>query len=107
MCSRRGSVSGSAATSDALGRCLASSPLPVPSSVTDGYHILMGGLPQSAWRLLLAFCEREPSFTYLITPYFSRDNLIYPLLKRERPASLKKHLLLANATLSARCEPDA
>ena len=107
MCYRRCCVSRSAATTDALGRYLSSSPLPLPSTVTDGYYILMGGLPHSAWRLLLAFSEREPSFTYFITPYFSRDNLIYPLLKRERTASLKKHLLPAKATFSASCEPDA
>ena len=107
MCFTGSRVSRSAATADALGRYLPSSPLPVLSIVSDGYYILMGGLPHSAWRLLLAFCEREHSFTYFITPYFSRDNLIYLLMKRERTASLKKQLLSVEATFSASSEPDA
>ena len=67
----------------------------------------MGGLPHSAWRLLLAFCEREPSFTYFITPYFSRDNLVYLLLNRERTAHLEAHMSSSNAIFIDGHDPDA
>ena len=72
--------------SDALGRSALEEDRAAPSRVLRGLFVLIPTLPQAAYRRLVDFLWREPTFCYLTLPYWQPNGYVSLLLTADGEA---------------------